>query len=216
MVHVHPITGFRKGIFLIQQGTMLLLLDQKIDGVIRERLLISCLRYKGITFPRPIKETHHQRDTFILYSWSHHLGQTELENVDGVAKLIERTGYVAVRPRPVPQYPERFFARGAPPTRHVHFTHAVRPSRLPDSPVGLLHKDVKMIIGRLRSDDIYHQLPSYPVPEHRSIALATQASMLYVCLFFAPKLLYTAYGIFTQSYRSTSFPIYAESSARPP
>lgn len=43
---------------------MLILLDLKFDGVVRERLLISYLRYKG---------------------------HAELENLDGIAKLIERT-----------------------------------------------------------------------------------------------------------------------------
>ena len=92
---------------------------------------------------------------------------------------------------------------------------------------------VDMLIGRLRSDDVYnqvwpqmwclfvfvcacwhrfiwqsafsklinffiinlhlwlflHQISAYPLPEHRSTALATQASMLYVILFFAPDIL---------------------------
>ena len=50
---------------------------------------------------------------------------------------------------------------------------------------------VNMVIGRLRSDDIYNQISAYPFPEHRSTALATQASMLYVILYFAPDMLNT-------------------------
>jgi len=46
-----------------------------------------------------------------------------------------------------------------------------------------------MIIGRLRSDDVYNQISAYPLPEHRSTALATQASMLYVILYFMPEIL---------------------------
>ena len=46
-----------------------------------------------------------------------------------------------------------------------------------------------MIIGRLRTDDIYNLISEYPNPEHRSTALATQASMLYVMLYFAPEIL---------------------------
>lgn len=49
---------------------------------------------------------------------------------------------------------------------------------------------VDMVIGRLRSDDIYNLISAYPLPEHRSTALATQASMLYVILFFAPDILH--------------------------
>ena len=48
-----------------------------------------------------------------------------------------------------------------------------------------------MLIGRLRSDDIYNQISAYPSPEHRSTALATQAAMLYIILYFAPTLLNT-------------------------
>lgn len=48
-----------------------------------------------------------------------------------------------------------------------------------------------MIIGRLRSDDIYNQISVYPLPEHRSTALANQAAMLYICLYFSPKTLHT-------------------------
>lgn len=46
-----------------------------------------------------------------------------------------------------------------------------------------------MIIGRLRTDDIYNQVRAYPRPEHRSTALANQASMLYIILYFAPETL---------------------------
>lgn len=35
------------------------------------------------------------------------------------------------------------------------------------------------------------QIVAYPNPEHRSTALATQAAMLYVILFFAPQILHT-------------------------
>lgn len=61
---------------------------------------------------------------------------------------------------------------------------------------------IDMVLGRLRSDDIYNQvsllspwqsslillpqISSYPNPAHRSTALTTQAAMLYVILFFSP------------------------------
>ena len=50
---------------------------------------------------------------------------------------------------------------------------------------------VTMVVDRLRSDDIYCQIGTYPLPEHRSTALAPQAAMLYVCLFFKPAVLAT-------------------------
>lgn len=54
---------------------------------------------------------------------------------------------------------------------------------------------INMVIGRLRSDDIYNQLSSYPNPEHRSFALAGQAAMLFVCLFFKSKTLHEEFAI---------------------
>ncbi|KAF6031772.1 KIAA0196 [Bugula neritina] len=50
---------------------------------------------------------------------------------------------------------------------------------------------VDMLIGRLRSDDVYNQIAAYPLPEHRSTALATQAGMLYIILFFSPGILHS-------------------------
>lgn len=49
---------------------------------------------------------------------------------------------------------------------------------------------IEMIIGRLRSDDIYNQISVYPLPEHRSTALANQAAMLFICLYFSAKTLH--------------------------
>ena len=45
---------------------------------------------------------------------------------------------------------------------------------------------ISMVVGRLRSDDMYNQISAYPLPEHRSTALATQAGMLYIILYFSP------------------------------
>ena len=88
----------------------------------------------------------------------------------------------------------------------------------PCSRIQVRREFVEMVIGRLRSDDIYNQvclstavcihrpytlivvhylihstiglqISSYPNPDHRSTALATQASMLYVILYFAPHIL---------------------------
>ena len=54
---------------------------------------------------------------------------------------------------------------------------------------------VNMVLGRLRSDDLYNQIVAYPLPEQRSTALATQASMLYVILNFAPDMLHTQQAV---------------------
>ena len=49
---------------------------------------------------------------------------------------------------------------------------------------------IRNVIGRLLSDDVYLMSPAFPNPDHRSTRLATQASQLYVILFFAPKILH--------------------------
>ena len=89
-------------------------------------------------------------------------------NVDDVCKLLRGTGFSASpgAKRPL-QYPESYFGR-----------------------VPINQTFVNMVIGRLRSDDLYNQVSAYPFPEHRSTALATQASMLYVILYFAPEILH--------------------------
>lgn len=52
-----------------------------------------------------------------------------------------------------------------------------------------------MIIGRLRSDDIYNQKKAYTELEHQTTAYATQASMLYVLLYFYPDVLHNRQAI---------------------
>ena len=123
-------------------GVMLLVVDLKIEGVVRERMLVAFHRYSA----------HSSVDS----------------NIDDVCKLLRSTGYqrspVVRRPS---KYPEEYF------------------SRIPISELF-----VEMVIGRLRSDDIYNQISAFPSPEHRSTALATQAGMLYVILFFSPNILH--------------------------
>ncbi|GLD95033.1 hypothetical protein PINS_up003658 [Pythium insidiosum] len=119
-------------------GVILLLLDRKIPGPTREKMVIAFYRSKG---------------------------ESALENIDEVCKLCRVTGYLPGQPKP-PQYPERYFKRFAPP-----------------------EEVVSMVIGKLQSDDIYLQEPSFPHRNHRSTRLAAQASMLFVILFFAPDIL---------------------------
>ncbi|EDV23219.1 uncharacterized protein TRIADDRAFT_27621 [Trichoplax adhaerens] len=124
-------------------GVMLLTIDWKFDGTVRERLLVSYYRYCAAK-------------------------DAAESNIDDVCKLLRSTGYSrapgAKRPS---KYPEEYFRR-----------------------VPVPNELSKMLIGRLRSDDIYNQITSYPIPEHRSTALANQARMLYVILYFAPEMLH--------------------------
>ena len=48
---------------------------------------------------------------------------------------------------------------------------------------------IETLINTLKDDDIYNQLSAYPNPEHRSVALGQQASIIFVLLSFCPKIL---------------------------
>ncbi|XP_061462563.1 WASH complex subunit 5 isoform X2 [Rhineura floridana] len=124
-------------------GVMLLIIDQKIEGEVRERMLVSYYRYSA--------------------------ARSADSNMDDICKLLRSTGYSsqAGAKRP-PNYPESYFSR-----------------------VPINETFISMVIGRLRSDDIYNQVSAYPLPEHRSTALATQAAMLYVTLYFDASILHS-------------------------
>ena len=124
-------------------GLMLLIIDIKFEGVVRERLLVAYLRYSA---QKSYMET----------------------NIDDVCKLLRSTGYIVGKPKPN-LYPESYFARILPGGANTSV--------------------LNQVIGRLRTDDIYSQMNIYPQPEHRSHALATQASMLYIILYFRPEIL---------------------------
>ncbi|KPM05546.1 WASH complex subunit strumpellin-like protein [Sarcoptes scabiei] len=124
---------------LYLMGVILLILDRSIDGLIRERLMISYYRYSA---SRSIDS-----------------------KIDDVFNLIHSTGYSLNSRRPT-NYPCDYFKR----------------ARIPES-------FSRLIIGRLRFDDLYNLLVAYPKSEHRSVALSTQASMLFVALYFVPEIL---------------------------
>jgi WASH complex subunit strumpellin len=117
-------------------GVMLLLLDLRIPGPCRERMIVSYFRYKGAN---------------------------NVKHIDEVCTLCRSSGQIPGGKRPK-DYPEEYFSR-----------------------FGVKQAYVDMIIGRLRTDDIYNHTAAYPSPEHRSTALAKQSAMLYVILFFAGK-----------------------------
>lgn len=54
---------------------------------------------------------------------------------------------------------------------------------------------IDLVIARLRSDELYNQSVAFPHPEHRSVALANQSSMLVVILSFKPPALHNQTAI---------------------
>lgn len=120
-------------------GVMLLVMDARLPGPIRERLIVAFYRKKG---------------------------EGPTVSIVELSRLCRDTGFRPADPhgksRPA-NYPEDFFARFPPPA-------------------GI----VSMLLTRLRSDDVYNLTRIYSRPDHRSFALANQASQLYVILYFSP------------------------------
>ena len=125
-------------------GVILLTIDQKIEGQIRERLLVSFFRYSV---------------------------QLNTESkIEDICSLFRSTGYTNQR-RPL-NYPQSYFNR-----------------------IKLNEQYLSLVLGRLRTDDIYNQLAIYPQTDHRSTALANQAAMLYITLYFQPDVLHNQNSI---------------------
>jgi len=116
----------------------------------------------------------------LIMSYLRYKGHAELPTIDDVCTLCKSTGYTSSRAinglqsttglanlnkRP-PRYPCDYFAR----------------FKIPASVISL-------VIGRLRSDDIYNATRAYPHPDDRSVALSQQAAMLYMILYLAPDIL---------------------------
>ncbi|KAI5645367.1 hereditary spastic paraplegia protein strumpellin domain-containing protein [Phthorimaea operculella] len=147
-------------------------IQQNIESVLRDvegkQLLCESLYLYGamllicdLFIPGPVRE----RLLVAFYRYSTSQSQS---NIDDVCKLLRDTGYDQSHGRRPADYPVEYFSRV-----HIH----------PDF--------IEKVIGKLRSEDIYNQLAVYTIPEHQASALATQASMLAVCLFFAPHYLHT-------------------------
>ncbi|XP_039285304.1 WASH complex subunit 5-like [Nilaparvata lugens] len=105
------------------------------------------------------------RERLLVSYYRYSAQRASSSHIDDVCKLLRSTGF-SMGKRP-PNYPEDYFRR----------------TPLKDDLIDL-------VIGRLRSDDIYNQMSAYPHPDHRSTALANQAAMLHVCLYFQPQTLH--------------------------
>lgn len=133
-----------EALFLL--GVMLLLLDRRIPGPARERLIVAWYRHKGES------------------------SSPSAVPITDLSALCRDTGFnpaEANNPAKRPaDYPCSFFARCPLPAEFI-----------------------SMALARLRGDDIYSRLRVYPSPEHASFALSSQASLLFVALFFSPRTL---------------------------
>ncbi|XP_019052324.1 PREDICTED: WASH complex subunit strumpellin homolog isoform X3 [Nelumbo nucifera] len=84
------------------------------------------------------------------------------------------------------------------PVRHrqIHYSPSSSTMVLVQNPEELLMKFpfpkqvVDSIISLLRDCDLYNRVRHYPDPEHRTVALSSQAGWLYVLLFYSPEFLH--------------------------
>ncbi|XP_026762706.2 WASH complex subunit 5 [Galleria mellonella] len=147
-------------------------IQQNIETVMRDvegkQLLCESLYLYGAMLllcdffiPGPVRE----RLLVAFYRYSTNQSQT---NIDDVCKLLRDTGNDQSHGKRPADYPVEYFSR-----------------------INIRPDFIDKVIGKLRSEDIYNQLAVYTIPEHQPSALATQANMLVVCLFFSPHYLHT-------------------------
>ena len=101
----------------------------------------------------------------LLVAFNRWRGPSMLLNYSKVCDICRTTDFVKGAPLPL-SYPVDYFSR-----------------------VDIPKDFIQALIGRYRNDDVYMQMPNYPDAEHRSVALGTQARMLFIFLFFAPEML---------------------------
>ncbi|CAH2091085.1 unnamed protein product [Euphydryas editha] len=146
-------------------------IQQTIETVMRDiegkQLLCESLYLYGamlllcdLYIPGSVRE----RLLVAFYRYSTNQSQS---NIDDVCKLLRETGYNQQQSKRPTDYPVEYFSR-----------------------VPINNDFIEKVVGKLRSEDIYNQLAVYTIPEHQASALATQASMLAVCLFFTPHYLH--------------------------
>lgn len=156
------------GGFFIQQTIESILNDAEGKQIFCESLYLYgvMLLILDIHIPGIVRE----RLMVSYYRYSAHKAHGD-SNIDEVCKLVRSTGFInSVGAKRPANYPEEYFKR-----------------------IPLNEVFIEMVIGRLRSDDIYNQVAVYPLPENKTTALASQASMLFVCLFFSPSTLQKAH-----------------------
>lgn len=88
-------------------------------------------------------------------------GQSTIENIKEVITLFQTTNYLPNSDEKLKNYPIEYFKR-----------------------CQLDKEFINMIISIIKDNDIYDHIAAFPNPNHRSHALSTQASMLFICLFF--------------------------------
>ncbi|KPI89870.1 hypothetical protein ABL78_1039 [Leptomonas seymouri] len=139
-------------------GVMLLLMDHKIGGAVRERLIVSYVRYRGSGERHTVEVAELCRSTDDDILRGNSLAGSR--HASGTSPASSPTDRI-VRSLGDSTYPLRLFER-----------------------VSIQKGVVGRLLACLRSDDIYRMAGHYPNPEHRSAAMSLQGGLVYVLLFF--------------------------------
>eukprot|EP00792_Barthelona_sp_PAP020_P006485 TRINITY_DN3009_c0_g1_i1.p1 TRINITY_DN3009_c0_g1~~TRINITY_DN3009_c0_g1_i1.p1 ORF type:complete len:1166 (+),score=291.06 TRINITY_DN3009_c0_g1_i1:38-3499(+) len=150
----------QEGVFL-QYSFENILQDGEMRQVLCESIyLFGCmLLLLDVHFPGVIRER-------IIISFYRYNGGSDLDNFNDVLHLCRRTDYDSTKVEQKKGYPEKFFNR----------------FEIPKSLV-------RMVVGSLRSCDLYELLSAYPDADHRTVALSRQSAVLVVILYFDDSIL---------------------------
>lgn len=146
---------------LMLHGVLLLLLEHRIPGSFREQLLVAHCRCRG---------------------------SSDFVNLEAIQSLC--------RCVPLPPKSGSAFASVVSLLQGSSSPSATEPNMiLPSNAEEMCNRFplpkrlLRLVIARLRTDDLYNQLRHYPNPDHRCAALGGQVACLYVLLNFIPEIL---------------------------
>ncbi|XP_011504242.1 PREDICTED: WASH complex subunit strumpellin [Ceratosolen solmsi marchali] len=148
----------------IQQSTESLMLNEEGKQLICEAIYLYgiMLLIADCYFDGRIRER------LLVSYYRYNAQRASSTRVDDVCMLLRSTGFIKGSFKRPQNYPEAYFQR-----------------------VPINESLIDLAIARLRTDEIYNQTNAFPHPDHRSIALANQASMLVIILSFSPSILHT-------------------------
>ena len=149
---------------LMLLGVLLLLLEHRMPGSLREQFLVAHCRFRG---------------------------SSDFLNFEAIQSLCRS---VTLPPKASSAFATvasfASFLQGSS-TPSVTEPNMILPSSAEEmcSRFPLPRRLMRLAIARLRSDDLYNQLRHYPNPEHRCAALGGQTACWYVLLNFIPEIL---------------------------
>lgn len=146
---------------LVLHGVILMLLEHRLSGPLREQLVIAYYRNRGST------DIPNFESICLLCRSFPSPSSSAIRSVASLTQLLQGAPPPVLPSMLMLTKPEEVLARFTFP-KHV----------------------VQTMIQQLLSDDLYHQIRHYPHPEHRITALGGQASALYILLFYVPQMLH--------------------------